>query len=176
MPAERDALALLGRLLARFVLGAGHDRVEDAAQVRRGRSADDQDLGHGRRGQPATDGGRFCEGERMRRILLALVVVAASFVWAVAMVAGDVSPRDNSDGLSCGGAHGALAGKPTYGGEMPYPDDWVEQCRAVANDRVVWAAVPAVTGSLATAYLLVLGATVVRQAKAEGRSRGALQG
>lgn len=113
----------------------------------------------------------------MRRYfaIIALLVVTGSMVWGFSILTADVTPASVSNAeLSCGGVFGSLEGKPIYGGEMPYPRDWIDQCKDAAKEKVRWAAVPAIAGPLALLYLV--GALVVegRRAKAEGRSTGAL--
>lgn len=113
----------------------------------------------------------------MRRYfaIIALLVVTGSLVWGLSVLTADVTPSSVSNSeLSCGGVFGSLEGKPIYGGEMPYPRDWIDQCKDAAKDKLTWIAVPAIAGPLALLYLV--GALVVegRRAKAEGRSTGAL--
>ena len=71
---------------------------------------------------------------------------------------------------------GSLEGKPNYGGELPYPHDWIDQCKKAANEKARWIVVPAIAGPLALLYLIGEFIAVVRRAKAEGRSTGALSG
>lgn len=114
----------------------------------------------------------------MRRlfVVLAVIVVLASMVWGFRILTSDVTlTPPNPDGLNCGGTYGSLMGEPSYGGELPYPDDWVDQCREAAQDRIGWIVVPAVTGPLALLYLTGAFVMVARRAKAEGRSTGAVR-
>lgn len=112
----------------------------------------------------------------MRRasVVLALVVVAISMAWGLRLLSADVElTPPNRDGLTCGGVFGSLRDKPIYGGEQPYPVNWVDQCEAAAKDEAVWLVAPAITGSAAVLYLIGACVMVVRHAKSEGRSTGA---
>ncbi len=80
----------------------------------------------------------------------------------------------NDPELSCGGVFGSLEGKPKYGGELPYPRNWIDLCKDAAEDKLSWIAVPAIAGPLALLYLMWALAMEGRRAKAEGRSTGAV--
>jgi len=113
----------------------------------------------------------------MRRYfaVLAMLVMCASLIWGVWILAADVTPASvKGTEMTCGSVRGALEGKPLYGGELPYPRDWIDQCRDAAQDQIDWIVVPAVAGPLSLLYLG--GALLVegRRAKAEGRSAGAM--
>lgn len=113
----------------------------------------------------------------MRRYfaVLAVMVTVGSIVWGIDILRADVTPASTSDiELSCGGVLGSLEGKPSYGGEQPYPDDWIEQCKDAAKDRVGWIVVPVIAGTLALLYLVWALCMEGRRAKAEGRSNGAM--
>jgi hypothetical protein len=113
----------------------------------------------------------------MRRLIavLACIIILVSLVWGVAILAADVAPPTVKDPeLSCGGVLGSLEGKPNYGGELPYPHDWIDQCKTAANEKARWIVVPAIAGPMALLYLIGSFVAVVRRAKAEGRSTGAL--
>ncbi len=115
----------------------------------------------------------------MRRlaVTLAFPVILVSLVWGVAILAADVAPPSTTNPeLSCGGVLGSLEGKPNNGGELPYPHDWIDQCKKAANEKARWIVVPAIAGPLALLYLIGEFIAVVRRAKAEGRSTGALSG
>jgi hypothetical protein len=113
----------------------------------------------------------------VRRVsgILALIVVAASMAWGVRILTSDVElTPPNGDGLTCGSVFGSLQDEPTYGGEQPYPINWVDQCQAAAKDEAIWLVGPAITGSTASIYLIGACVKLVRRAKSEGRSTGAL--
>jgi hypothetical protein len=108
-------------------------------------------------------------------VLLALIVVAGSMVWGARILSSDVElTPPNGDGLTCGAVYGSLRDKPTYGGEEPYPTNWVDQCEAAAKDEAVWLVGPTISGSAASIYLIGAFVMVVRRAKSEGRSTGAI--
>ena len=112
----------------------------------------------------------------MRRYfaVLAMLVMISSLIWGVWILRSDVTPSSvKGTEMTCGNAMGALEGKPLYGGELPYPRDWIDQCRDAAEEQIDWIVVPAIAGPLSVLYLI--GALVMegRRAKAEGRSAGA---
>ncbi|CAN5411312.1 hypothetical protein BH09ACT10_BH09ACT10_29350 [soil metagenome] len=91
-------------------------------------------------------------------LALAMTVVVGSLMWGTAILSSDVPdiavPAAESGTLACGGIYGSLVGRPLTGGELPYPDDWLDQCRAAAKGEINWtAAVPAIAGPLALIYL-----------------------
>jgi hypothetical protein len=113
----------------------------------------------------------------MRRYfaVLAVMVALGSMVWGIEILGADVTPASTRDiGLSCGGVLGSLEGKPSYGGEQPFPRDWIEQCKDAARNKMDWITVPATAGPLALLYLIWALFMEGRRARAEGRSTGAV--
>lgn len=113
----------------------------------------------------------------MRRYfaVLAMLIMFASLIWGIWILRSDVTPPTvKGTELSCGGVLGSLEGKPIYGGEQPYPRDWVDQCRDAAKEQIDWIAVPAIAGPLSLLYLVGAFVVLARRSKAEGRSTGAV--
>lgn len=112
---------------------------------------------------------------RTFQLVIAMLAAIVSLVWGLVILASDVTlSPPNKDGLACGGVFGSLISEPSYGGEQPYPDNWVQMCRDAAADQAVWALAPALIGLIALGYLAFRWTAVVREAKAHGRSSGAL--
>lgn len=98
-----------------------------------------------------------------------------SMAWGARLLTQDATLTPaNDDGLTCGSVFGSLRDKPSYGGEQPYPAGWTDQCEAAAQDQAVWLVVPALAGSAAAIFLIGTCAGIVRRARSEGRSTGAL--
>ena len=109
--------------------------------------------------------------------VIALLVLMVSVEGGLVLLGRDVAVDTPVEGrLPCGGVFGSLAGKPLHGGEIAFPEDWVDRCRGAALDQARWGVVPAGAAIVALGYLGVAGVQVVRRAKAEGRSTGALTG
>lgn len=111
---------------------------------------------------------------RTLRLSFALLVVVASLVWGFAILTADV--RVDVDGAygsnQCGSVYAVvLDGHAQGGGEVVRPD---EECVAKAREAARGAIAPAVAGLVGLGYLGVRWIAVVREAKREGRSRGAL--
>lgn len=110
---------------------------------------------------------------RTLQLVIAMLAVIVSLVWGFSILTADVQVdvSGNYSSTACGSAwEVATEGHAMGGGEMTYPD---EQCAAQARKDVRWALAPALVGLLALGYLGYRSIGLVREAKAQGRSRGA---
>ncbi len=105
--------------------------------------------------------------------LIASTVVCLSLASGFYILTANIRPSSVHDPqLSCGGVVGSLRDKPNYGGELPYPNNWIDLCEEAARDRLDWIAVAAIAGPLGLLYLAGAAVASARRGKAGSNTTG----